>query len=124
MSIGKNIKALRESHGLTQAEFAKKIGVSDKTVSAWELEERTPRMGPVEKICKEFGLVKSQLYEGENESGMQADVRFNKAFMEATKREDLKIFFTQVAEMSEEDFEKARKVIEAFVGSPKKNDEE
>lgn len=115
MSIGKNIKALRESHGLTQAEFAKKIGVSDKAVSAWELEERTPRLGPVEEICKEFGLVKSQLYEGENESGMQADVRFNKAFMEATKREELKIHYTQVAEMDPEDFAIVREVTEAII---------
>lgn len=115
MSIGKNIKALREAYGLTQSEFAQKIGVSDKTVSAWELEERTPRIGAVEEICKEFGLVKSQLYESESESGMQADVRFNIAFLEATKREELKIFFTQVAEMSEEDFEKARRVIEALI---------
>lgn len=115
MSIGKNIKALRESYGLTQAEFAAKIGVSDKSVSAWELEERIPRMGRVEKICKAFGLIKSQLYEGEQESGMQADTRFNKAFIEANKRPELKTFFTQVAEMSPEDFETAQKVIDALI---------
>lgn len=115
MSIGKNIKALRETYGLTQSEFAQKIDVSDKTVSAWELEERTPRIGAVEKICKEFGLVKSQLYESESESGMQADVRFNIAFLEATKREELKIHYTQVAEMDPEDFAIVREVTEAII---------
>lgn len=39
----------------------------------------------------------------------------DKIVSEANKREDLKIFFTQVAEMSPEDFEKARRVIEAFI---------
>ena len=29
MSIGKNIKALREKQGLSQVELAKKIGVTD-----------------------------------------------------------------------------------------------
>ena len=37
MSIGKNIKSLRESRGLTQDELGKIIGVSGKTVSSWEL---------------------------------------------------------------------------------------
>lgn len=55
---------------------------------------------------------------------VEKEGEIEKIVSEATKREDLKIFFTQVAEMPEEDFEKARKVIEAFVGSPKKNDEE
>lgn len=124
MSISKNIKTLREEHNLSQKEFGKIAGVSDKAVSTWENGTKIPRMGAIQKLSDYFGISKSAIIESEDESKVQADVRFNKAFMEATKREDLKIFFTQVAEMSEEDFEKARKVIEAFVGSPKKNDEE
>lgn len=42
MSIGRNIKSLRESKGLTQDELGKIIGVSGKTVSSWELETKTP----------------------------------------------------------------------------------
>lgn len=115
MSISKNIKTLREEHNLSQKEFGKIAGVSDKAVSTWENGTKTPRMGAIQKLSDYFGIPKSAIIESEDESKVQADVRFNKAFMEATKREDLKIFFTQVAEMSEEDFEKARRVIEALI---------
>ena len=33
---GAVIKGLREKHQLTQAELAKKLNISDKTVSKWE----------------------------------------------------------------------------------------
>lgn len=46
---------------------------------------------------------------------VEKEGEIEKIVSEATKREDLKIFFTQVAEMSEEDFEKARRVIEALI---------
>ena len=36
MSISKNIKKLRLEHNLSQKEFAKIAGVSDKAVSTWE----------------------------------------------------------------------------------------
>jgi transcriptional regulator with XRE-family HTH domain len=36
LRVGKRIKKLREAHGWTQAKFAKNLGVSQGTVSAWE----------------------------------------------------------------------------------------
>ena len=45
MSIGENIKSLRESRGLTQAQLGDAVGVSDKAVSTWESGKREPRMG-------------------------------------------------------------------------------
>lgn len=50
MSIGENIKKLRESHGLTQSQLGDIAGVSDKAVSTWESGLREPRMGAVEKL--------------------------------------------------------------------------
>ncbi|NLD51453.1 MAG: helix-turn-helix transcriptional regulator, partial [Clostridiales bacterium] len=34
--IAKNIKHLREARGMSQVDVAKRIGASDKAVSAWE----------------------------------------------------------------------------------------
>ena len=45
MSIGENIKRLRTEHNLSQAEFGKIAGVSDKAVSTWEMDAKVPRMG-------------------------------------------------------------------------------
>ena len=58
MSIGKNIRFLRERAGLSQNDFAKMIGVSDKAVSTWENETRTPRMGAIQKIADFFNVQK------------------------------------------------------------------
>lgn len=63
MSIGKNIKALREQSGLSQADFAKMLGVTDKAVSTWENETRIPRMGVIQKIADCYGLQKTDIIE-------------------------------------------------------------
>ena len=61
MSIGDNIRILRESHGLTQSELGRIAGVSDKAVSTWESGLRAPRMGAVQKISEHFGIPKSRI---------------------------------------------------------------
>lgn len=63
MSIGDNIKRLREIHGMSQEEFAKILGVSDKAVSTWETNSKIPRMGIVQKMADHFGLKKSNIIE-------------------------------------------------------------
>lgn len=61
MSIAGNIKKLREEHKLTQEEFGKIAGVSDKAVSTWELGTKIPRMGTVQKISEYFNIPKSAI---------------------------------------------------------------
>lgn len=61
MSIGENIKRLRTEHNLSQAEFGKIAGVSDKAVSTWEMDTKVPRMGAVEKLAAHFGISKSAI---------------------------------------------------------------
>ena len=61
MSIGENIKRLRTEHNLSQAEFGKIAGVSDKAVSTWEMDAKVPRMGAVEKLASYFGISKSAI---------------------------------------------------------------
>lgn len=63
MSIGKNIKRLREQHNLSQEELAEIAGVTDKAVSTWENETKTPRMGAIQKIADHFGILKSDIIE-------------------------------------------------------------
>lgn len=63
MSIAINIKELRLKHGLSQKEFAKIAGVSDKAVSTWENGTKEPRMGTIQKIADYFGLKKSDIIE-------------------------------------------------------------
>lgn len=61
MSIAENIKRLRMSENLSQAELGKIAGVTDKAVSTWEAGAKTPRMGPIEKMAAHFGVPKSAI---------------------------------------------------------------
>lgn len=61
MSIGDNIRRLREKHGMTQAQLGDIAGVTDKAVSTWESGKKTPRMGAIQRISDHFGISKSEL---------------------------------------------------------------
>lgn len=63
MSIGQNIRRLRESKGLNQAQLAEIAGVTDKAVSTWENDLKIPRMGAIQRIADHFGLLKSDIIE-------------------------------------------------------------
>lgn len=65
MSIGSNIKKLRNKHNLSQKEFGEIAGVSDKAVSTWENDIKEPRMGTIQKIADHFGILKSEIIEDE-----------------------------------------------------------
>lgn len=68
MPIGENIKKLRESHKLTQEEFGKIVGVTDKAVSSWETGAKAPRMGVIQKISDYFNINKSAILDDPIES--------------------------------------------------------
>ena len=61
MSIGNNIKKWREIRNLKQSDLAELVGVSDKTVSSWEINRTEPKMGMVEKICAALNCKKTDI---------------------------------------------------------------
>lgn len=115
MTVGERIKELRTNLGLTQEELAKMIGYKSRaTVNKIESGEREITQSMIVKFANALHVTPSIIM-GWEDLPQKQEGEIEKIVSEATKREDLKIFFTQVAEMSEEDFEKARRVIEAFV---------
>ena len=76
MSIGANIKRLREARNITQKELGEAVGVSDKAVSTWELEVKEPRMGTIQKLADFFGVSKSDIIE-DIKTPAEADVTFD-----------------------------------------------
>ena len=61
---GTVIKELREKNHFTQAELAKKLNVSDKTVSKWETGKGYPDISLLEPIAKVFGVSITELMTG------------------------------------------------------------
>lgn len=102
MSIANNIRVLRESHGLTQVEFGRIAGVSDKAVSTWENGTAEPRMGAIQKIADYYGIKKSEIIEDETPINASADRRkaeFVKVFDRLTSEQQQLVIAT-MKEMS------------------------
>ena len=54
--LNSNIKALRLKFGLTQEEFAERVGISIQGLSNIERNRYQPTSSTVDKICKSFNL--------------------------------------------------------------------
>lgn len=59
MSVGTNIKQLRDQAGMTQEELAERLGVARSTVTQWENGWSNPRMGMVQKLAGVFHVTSS-----------------------------------------------------------------
>ena len=51
MSIGENIKKLREERGFTQEQIAEAVGVTFQAVSSWERDTYKPDLDKVMKLA-------------------------------------------------------------------------
>ena len=62
---GATIKRLREAKGITQAQLAEQIGVSDKAVSKWETAKGLPDITLIEPLAKALGVSVMELMSGD-----------------------------------------------------------
>ena len=63
--IGKLIAACRKEKGMTQAQLAEKLGVTNKTVSQWENGNYMPDLTILEPLSHELGISLEELLSGE-----------------------------------------------------------
>lgn len=49
--IGNRLRVLREEHGLSQKDLAKKLGKSQETISSWENNRTVPKMKQLKELC-------------------------------------------------------------------------
>ena len=61
MTIGENIRRIREGRGLRQSDLAYRLNVAPCTVSSWEINRTEPKMGMIEQICKALNCSKSDI---------------------------------------------------------------
>ena len=67
---GAIIRELREKHGLTQAELAERLYVSDKTVSKWENCKGHPDISLIAPLAEVFGISIEELMSGRTVSNI------------------------------------------------------
>ena len=61
--IGRNIRNLRKEKGLSQAELARKTGVSQKVISAYERNYRLPSSTFIPIVAETLGTTPDALYD-------------------------------------------------------------
>ncbi len=66
--IGKKIKELRTSHGITQWQLGEKIGVSEKVISKWENGDTAPGVEYIPAIADVFDIDTDFLFDRKRES--------------------------------------------------------
>ena len=75
MNISEKIYRLRTENNLTQVEFGKIAGATDKAVSTWERGEKEPRMKSVQKICLHFGIDLNKFIDAQSDVYTQDEVQ-------------------------------------------------
>ena len=66
--ISKNLLYYRKRSGLTQKEFAEKLGVKNTAVSNWENNQNSIDIETLVKACNIFGISINQMYENNEEN--------------------------------------------------------
>lgn len=66
--LHENIKTIRECRNITQAEFAKKLGVKPPQISRWEKDELGINIHVVAKMAEILDVTIDQLYYGKERS--------------------------------------------------------
>ena len=67
MSVASRTKELRKALGLTQQEFADRLGIKRATVSKYDINATDPSGSVISLICREFHVREAWLRDGEGD---------------------------------------------------------
>lgn len=85
------IKKVRKSLGLTQKDFAERIGLKQNSIAVIEIGERNPSNQSILSICREFDVNETWLRTGEGEMFLPKSLDDELAeFMGSVLREDIR----------------------------------
>lgn len=113
--IGNRVKEIRKSIDLTQMEFAKKLGVSQNSISQIENGTRNPGGALIKVICQEFGVSEDWLRTGEGEmfSSLRSDADIATFFADVLKDDPESFrrrFVSMLAKLDAHDWEELTRI--------------
>ncbi len=89
VKIGKYIAKKRKTLGLTQAQVAEKLGMSDKSVSKWERGVCLPDVSVYMELCKILGITLNEFIAGEDLEGEEIVKQSEENLIRITKDSEL-----------------------------------
>ena len=114
MNFKERLKELRTRRGLSQAELAKRLGISSSTISMYEVGEREPNFEMLELLSDFFNVNLSYLMGEEDGSTYYLDPEAAELAKEVFEREELKVLFDAAKDVPKEDIEFVIRMIEGL----------
>ena len=88
IKIGKFIAEKRRERGLTQAELAERLSITDRAVSKWENGRSMPDSSIMLALCKELKISVTDLLYGEVVSMENYNEKLENQLLEAVKQKE------------------------------------
>ena len=86
IKVGKFITACRKEQGMTQANLAEKLGISDRAVSKWETGKSMPDSGIMLELCELLKINVNELLSGERIMAESYDKRAEENLLEMRRQ--------------------------------------
>ena len=86
IKVGKFIAACRKEQGMTQANLAEKLGISDRAVSKWETGKSMPDSGIMLELCELLKINVNELLSGERIMAEAYDQRAEENLLEMRRQ--------------------------------------
>ena len=86
IKVGKFIAACRKEQGMTQANLAEKLGISDRAVSKWETGKSLPDSGIMLELCELLKINVNELLSGERIMAESYDKRAEDNLLEMRRQ--------------------------------------
>lgn len=111
VSIGNRIRSLRNRRGLVQEELAKTIGISRQVLSNWERDYTPIDTEGITRLSKALDVSVGYIIHGVDDDvsntqqialALEDDEELLPFFIELSKRDDLKLLFSQVRTLKDE----------------------
>ena len=96
IKVGKFIAACRKEQGMTQANLAEKLGISDRAVSKWETGKSMPDSGIMLELCELLKINVNELLSGERIMAESYDKRAEENLLEMKRQVEEKNMFDYV----------------------------
>ena len=124
--LNERLKKLRKTLGLTQQEFADKIGSKRNTIAKYETNTNAPSAAVISLICREFDVNEIWLKTGEGEMfvSLTRDEEISRFVGETLSDESdtfKKRFISMLSNLDESDWEVLEKMV-ALMQAQKKED--
>lgn len=103
--FSKNLKFYLERYEMSQADLAKRLGVSTTSVSNWVQGLKAPRMDKVDTMCDLFNCSRSDLMEERSKSGYYLDQETAEIAQRIKDSSELAALFDVQKDMNAEDLQ-------------------